>query len=338
MEIKENGLTYYIEPVENNPRGSNGDTTSHFMYRIISEETDKIIGCITICWRGTARAVIRELPFKTDQEEEKIYLALIPYLPIFIDDIKRLYNTCFRYEFNTAIERKHADNNGYSIKISNGFYKTTQRIIFRGTPTDDQVRRQILTILHKYWKDDPETYMLKSDLNLFVPIEEKSFVRNLYFLRSEEFIEGITDSGVTQHADIAAIKIKNQGIKYIEDSSEFSIKVPSQFIYQQIMGNQINASTEGNNSPIIIDSHNISIAFGEIKAEIENKFSIDKQEIVFLLDQLNNELNTGKDPEKVKSIFDQLKQKAAWVNEKIISHPVLAQILAQLFAKYLGIA
>lgn len=335
IKIKHDNKAYFITPAENNPRQSNGDTTAYFMYRV-EDENEEIVGCVTFTWARTARAVASSLVFRSEPEEEIAYLALIPYLPFFPDLVKSLYSTCFRYMFNTMTDGLESDKSGYNIKVEGGFMRTMQRIIFGGQPTDDQVRRQTLIALHRHWLNDPHTFLPLPIINLFVPVEMKVLVRNTMFLLDEELVEAVMN-GSADPPTIETVKIKNKGIKHIEDSSEFSVKFPSEFVYQKFMGDNINTTTSGSNSPVIIKSQNINIAFEEIEAEIKKTDVSNKQEIIVLLNQLKQEVTQKNDPEKVKGLLGEIKKKGSWLNEKILSHPLLAQLLAQALAKAVGI-
>ncbi len=335
VKVRDGAHTYSIRPVENNPRASSGDSSDSFMYRV-DDENDEGIGCITFSWSGTARAVATGQTYRNSNEEELAYLALIPYLPFFPEKISNLYQnqgyTCFKYMFNTGVEGLAENGFGYSIKLEGGFKRTAQRIMFGGSPTNDQIRRQILTTLYNYWSIGSQEVIGLEMLGIFVPVDKVALERNVEFLGDDDRISFSKSTAGYHH-----IKIKNEGIKFIEDQSEFSIKVPYEFVYQKIMGNQINASTKGNYSPVIVDSHNINIAFNEIKSEVQKQETPNKSEVLQLIDSLNAELSTGGSPEKVKGILDRLKSSAVWVNEKILSHPLLSQAIVQALAKYTGI-
>ena len=335
VKIKDNDNLYYIEPDEDNINPSAplyGDSTKHFMYKIL-DEGQNIVGCVTFSWTRTARAVSNETMFKTLSEEELTYLALIPYLPINIGSVKKLYSNCFMYVFGTEKEGFSADGNSYSIRIAGGMRKNAQRLIFGNLPTPDQIRRQILVTLHSHWLDDQLTSIPIEILQIFVPVDKNDLLRNVRFLVGEQLISSVG----TDQEPIISVKIENPGIKYVEDQSEFSTKFKSEFIYQKFMGDNINTSTSGNNSPVIIKSQNISIAFEEIEAEIKTTNVTNKQEILVLLDQLKQEVTKQNDPEKVKGLLGEIKKKGSWLNDKILSHPLLAQIIAQTLLKAAGL-
>lgn len=335
IRIKDKTHTYTIEPAEGNPRHGDGDISSIFMYSVV-DENDKG-GCITFTWSGTARVSAKDFSFRSNPEEELAYLALIPYLPFLPEKIKDMYENhqyrCFKYMFNTHFEGLSDEDQEYGIQIENGMKRTILRHMFGGQPTDDQIRRHILVMLHNHWLDDPHTHISLALLNVFIPVEETALLRNAMFLRDDQLLTAIG----TDQAPILSAKITNAGIKHIEDQSEFSIKVPSEFVYQKIMGNQIQASTTGANSPIIIDSNNINVAFNEVKTDIEKKTFDHKQEVLALLGQLEKELVGEKKPEAVSGILAKIKEKADWVNEKIISHPFLSALFVQLLSKQLGL-
>jgi hypothetical protein len=335
VKIIHDSKAYFITPVGDNPRQSTGGSTDFFMYRV-EDEDGEIVGCLTFNWSRTARAVASEIVFNNTSEEEITYLALIPHLPFYFNFISKLYTTCFHYMFNTMTDGLEADNSGYNIKVQDGFMRTMQRIIFSGQPTDDQIRKQVLLTLNSHRIESPGEYLHINLLRLFIPVDQKSLTRNLLFLHEEGFIDCKTlygDEGII----VSHTKILNPGIKHIEGSSEFSKKFPSEFIYQKVMGDNISASTSGSNSPVIIKSKNISIAFEEIEAEIKKTDVSNKQEILVLFDQLKQEITQKNDPEKVKGLLGEIKKKGSWLNEKILSHPLLAQLIAQVLAKAAGI-
>lgn len=335
VKVKHNNQTYYVTPVDDNPHRANGDSTDYFMYRIENGD-GSIIGCITFTWARTARVVASELGFSNDREEELAYLSMIPHLPFYPDLAKKLYTTCFRYMFNTMTDGLEADNSGYNIKVQDGFTNTKQRLMFGGEPSDDQVRREILTLLNNHHIDQPGHYLHSHKLELFIPVDQKTLMRNLLFLHDEGFVDCKTvdskEGVIVSHA-----KILNPGIKHIEDSSEFSVKFPTKFVYQKFMGDNINASTSGDNSPIVIKSQNVNIAFNEIETEIKTTDVTNKQEMVVLLGLLKDEVTKRNDPVKVKGLLAEIKKKGSWLNDKILSHPLLAQIIAQALAKAAGL-
>ncbi|MBI4225879.1 hypothetical protein HY612_02090 [Candidatus Roizmanbacteria bacterium] len=338
VRIKIENNTYYIKPDTENPVQQSGDRTALFIY-LLYTDNDDVIGCISVCWTRTARAVAIGLSFNNKSEEELAYLALLQHLPLDLEKIKNRFadnHHCFMFMFNTSNEGFSPDNKIYSIAVKGGFEKTAQRIIFGAEPSDDQIRRKILTTLHDYWTEDPQTYMPLDKIKFFLPVSAKALYRNLYFLLDDKLIDAV----ISTHSDpqqIVTVKILNKGIKHIEDQSEFSVKFPSELIYQKFTGDQINATTSGDNSPVIINSQNINIAFSEIEAEIQKKDFSNKKEVLKLVDSLKTEVKKENNYQKIKSILEELKTEAKWVNEKIVKHPIIAQIVAQSFAKILGI-
>jgi len=102
------------------------------------------------------------------------------------------------------------------------------------------------------------------------------------------------------------------------------------------MGHKITASTTGNQSPIVI-GENINIAFGDIITEIENEGGENKEEVIELVRELKSEMESDKNPDKITNLLSQIKEKASWVNEKILSNPFLSQLLAIILANKMGL-
>lgn len=57
-----------------------------------------------------------------------------------------------------------------------------------------------------------------------------------------------------------------------------------------------------------------------------------------LLNQLKQEVAQKNDPKKVLGLLGKIKKKGFWLNEKILNHPLLSQIIAQTLAKVADIA
>jgi len=313
--------TYFATPIEDNPQKAKGDQGNLFYYRIY-DENEKPIACITFFWSGSARDTLR--PQFKDNEEELIYLFLIPHLPLYINSAKKIYTSCFRYVFNTIKEGLAANNSEYNIKIEDDFLYTRQKIIFGKRPSEEQIRKKVLVTLYNYWLD-------YCTLKLFLPVEEKILNRDLLFLNDEGLIKcQILDDGSISH-----LKILNPGIKYIETHSK-SKKKHSPNRTQNIR--DINISISGQNNPIIINSQNLDIAFSEITAKIESKDFPNKQKASILLEELKSEVKKDiKDPNKIKKLLEKIKSTAPQINEKILKHPLIGPLISQiLITKTIG--
>jgi hypothetical protein len=322
--------TYFATPIEDNPQKAKGDQGNLFYYRIY-DENEKPIACITFFWSGSARDTLR--PQFKDNEEELIYLFLIPHLPLYINSAKKIYTSCFRYVFNTIKEGLAANNSEYNIKIEDDFLYTRQKIIFGKRPSEEQIRKKVLVTLYNYWLDYPGNFIHICTLKLFLPVEEKILNRDLLFLNDEGLIKcQILDDGSISH-----LKILNPGIKYIESPSKFNKKQNLNWT-QNFIRDNINISTSGKNSPIVINSQSIDIAFSEITAKIESKDFPNKQKASILLEELKSEVKKDiKDPNKIKKLLEKIKSTAPQINEKILKHPLIGPLISQiLITKTIG--
>ena len=277
------------------------------MFTVTDEDGDTI-GCVSFgaSLLNTLTSDNKSKSLLTSSKSELLYVSLLSHLDLDIKQLAKIYeggSWCVAYFFDSQRETGvSAEDQIYYIKIQNGFYKTIQNLIFNGEITNNKIQRKILEILYNYWEEDSITNILFDDLQLMIPIEFQALYRNLKALEEENKIE----------------------IQY------------SAAIIEYVMGNKIQASTKGNQSPIII-GENINVAFGDIVTEIENKNEENKEDVIKLVNELKNEATTTKDPNKIIGLLGKIKEKASWVNAKILSHLFLSQFFATLLANKMGL-
>ncbi len=317
---------YFATPFEDNPQKTKGDHSDLFMYRIY-DENEKPVACIAFSWAGTTRDGLINPQFKNNKEEETTYLFLIPHLPLYIDTAKKLYTECFQYVFNNEYEGLETNGYAYNLKTEKNLLFTRQKIVFGKQPSEEQIRKEILTTLYTHWLDYPENFVHTCTLKLFIPVEGKKLNRNLLFLSNEEFIKcQILNNGIVSHS-----KILNPGIKYIENPLEYNEKQNSN------IKDNINISTSGKNSPIIINSQNVDIAFSEIFSKIESRDFPNKQEASRLLVELESKIKKDdKDPNKIKKLLEKIKKMAPLINEEVLKHPLIGHLVSQILTRTTG--
>ena len=306
------------------------------MFTVTDEDGDTI-GCVSFgaSLLNTLTSDNKSKSLLTSSKSELLYVSLLSHLDLDIKQLAKIYeggSWCVAYFFDSQRETGvSAEDQIYYIKIQNGFYKTIQNLIFNGEITNNKIQRKILEILYNYWEEDSITNILFDDLQLMIPIEFQALYRNLKALEEENKIE--IQYSPSDNTKIIGAKIKLGGRKDIDGRTG---NPPSAAIIEYVMGNKIQASTKGNQSPIII-GENINVAFGDIVTEIENKNEENKEDVIKLVNELKNEATTTKDPNKIIGLLGKIKEKASWVNAKILSHLFLSQFFATLLANKMGL-
>lgn len=305
------------------------------MFSVLDEYEDETIGCISfgVSLLNSITSDDRSKKLINSEKSELLFLSLLPHLELNFDQLIKNYkhSYCTAYLFDSQSETGYFEKEQlYYIKIQNGFYKTVQDIIFQGEITNDKIQGKILEILYNHWEEETVTNILFEDLQIMIPVEFKALYRNLKALEEEDKIEIL--SSPSDNTKIISAKIKADGRKEIEGRKN----TPPSAIIEYIMGNKIQASTTGDKSPIVI-GQNINLAFGDIITEIENENGENKEQAINLVKDLEKEVTNDKNPDKVINILKQIKDKASWVNQKILSHPLLSQLLAMILANKIGL-
>lgn len=336
MRFKNKNQTYKLTL-----KRKNFDTQGTFrkglaMFAVLDEHEEEIVGCISfgVSLLSAVTSDARNKNLLASEKSELLFVSLLPHLELNTEQLFKRYQNgswCIAYLFDSQKETGFSEEDQiYYIKLQNGLYKTLQNIIFGGEITNDKIQKKILEILYNHWEEDSITNILLEDLQIMIPVEFNALYRNLKALEEENKIEIL--SSPSDNTKIISVKIKAEGRKEVEGRKDTS----SSAIIEYIMGNKIQASTTGDQSPIII-GQNINLAFGDIITEIENENKENKEEAIKLVKDLRGEITGDKDPEKIKSLLTQLKEKASGVNEKILSHPLLSQFFATLLAAKMGI-
>ncbi|KKQ66852.1 MAG: hypothetical protein US86_C0003G0095 [Candidatus Daviesbacteria bacterium GW2011_GWA2_38_24] len=306
------------------------------MFTVLDEHGEETIGCISFgaSLLNTLTSNDKSKSFLTSEKSELLYASLLPHLELDIEQLTRIYTKglwCIAYFFDSKRETGFSeDDQIYYIKIQDGFYKTIQNIIFDGEITNDKIQRKILEILYNHWEEDSITNILLEDLEIMIPIEPHALYRNFKALEEEDKVQ--IQYSPSDNTKIISVKIKGEGRKDIEGRKN----TPPSAIIEYVMGHKITASTTGNQSPIVI-GENINIAFGDIITEIENEGGENKEEVIELVRELKSEMESDKNPDKITNLLSQIKEKASWVNEKILSNPFLSQLLAIILANKMGL-
>lgn len=337
MKFKNNNQTYKLIL-----QRKNFDTNGSFrkglaMFTILDENDEETVGCISfgVSLLNAITSDEKNKKLIASEKSELLFVSLLPHLELNIEQLISKYENgswCIAYLFDSQRETGFSEvDQIYYINLKNGFYKTIQNIMFKEGITNDKIQRKILDILYNHWEEDSITNILLEDLQIMIPVEFNALYRNLKALEEEKKIEILPSP--SDNTKIISVKIKGEGRKEIEGRKD----ITSGGRIEYIMGNKIHASTSGNQSPIIIDSQHINLAFGDIISEIENESIDNSKELTAFVKELQVELNGKKNPEKVTGLLKQIGSISATVNQKILSHPLLAQLLATILASKMGL-
>lgn len=261
--------------------------------------------------------------------DDGLFAFCLQLMPIFISKLSNKNDQlAFIFHRDDNVERK--ENNLY-FKASKSIKETAQLLLFsEGNVTNSQIRRHIISICYSKWSTDPHGFVSKIDLMKFIPVEEVDIERNLKYLVDSGYLKGtLTSAGYIQ------VNITEYGINIFENPQEFN-KLFSFSIEQQtinIGGDYI--------APVIIgDKNNISInsqidnSFNKIEKEIKKLDIQKKDDILLRINELKNELKESKsNPEKVSTLLGKIKKLGVNINEIVLKHPIIAQIIAELLLR-----
>ncbi|OGK30320.1 hypothetical protein A3D08_03585 [Candidatus Roizmanbacteria bacterium RIFCSPHIGHO2_02_FULL_43_11] len=103
---------------------------------------------------------------------------------------------------------------------------------------------------------------------------------------------------------------------------------------KHIYGTNIENTTYGANSPITVKIEEIKTIFQTLQQEIKEDRQLEgKEELSETVNQLENELINSKNPKKVGVLLGKIKASTQWVYQKIISNPIISNIIAELLMK-----
>lgn len=258
-----------------------------------------------------------------------LFAFCLQLMPIFISKLSnKKDNMTFIFHRDDNIGKK--EDNLY-FKASNSIKETAQSLLFsEGNVTNSQIRRQIISVCYSKWQTNPHGFVAKMDLIKFIPVEEIEIERNLKYLVDSGYLQGPLTSAGYIH-----VKITKYGIDIFENPQEFnklfSINLEQQTI--NIGGDYIAPFVIGDKNNISINSQ-IDNSFNKIEEEIKNLNIQKKEDVLLEVKNLQKELKEVKpNPNKVSTFLEKIKKLGVNVNEIILKHPIIAQIIAELLLK-----
>lgn len=199
--------------------------------------------------------------------------------------------------------------------------------------TNEGIRREILQQAFKVWEVDPHNYLFKDELLRKMPSTDPIAIeRNLIYLEGK----GVFDLVEKDNSGITAVKISSYGVDVMSDPKQFSLTTGPSINYSMTTINQgSGVAVIGDNNSL--QNININSFFKELEQEINSSSELDdnsKRSLASLSTQLQETITQeSPSPETVKTLMGKIGNIANWVNQKILSHPVIAQIVATLLTK-----
>lgn len=197
------------------------------------------------------------------------------------------------------------------------------------TMTNNDIRREILTIAYDNWQNDPHGHITGEQFINAIPADPNEIERNFDYLVKKHYLEGTLPSGGGYHL----IKISPSGIDLYENPTqfnrEFALKIEQHTT--NIGGDYIAPTIIGDNNSVNIKSQ-ITEAFNSVRSELsEEQLAVAQP----LLETLEQELSASKpDNGKVKEAWEKVKTLGGAINSKLLSHPIIAQVIAQVLLNH----
>lgn len=300
------------------------------MFRIWDEHQKDVIGCITFTEHLLIDSVWAQPHAKHFPSNYRVdaLVNLLHYLPFDPTGLKEIYNDCFEYRFDREFIDNQTDNRLCRIKASDSFEATFQRQMFGDATSNLKIQDAALEIMFNHWEDHPSTNILVDVLTSILPVAEIYVLKNLILLRDEGKIHASADPSNPQ--TLISVGLEPQTIRELDDGFKQEVKYPS--VIKHIYGPNIENTTSGANSPIVINR--IETIFGEIQKEIEARSDMEnKEEVSQAVEALEAEITDGKDPKKVAGLITKITGSANWVYQKILTDPYVSGIILELLSK-----
>lgn len=305
------------------------DSSPGNLFRISESPEGETIGCIGFYVSPTTMAVWGNYSKEkiTGEILEDLFLILLPYIkiPIGMQEITKRYPECFPILISTYPPGLYDE---LRVRGEESPEKLVKKIVYGDNFTDQEVRKQILKTLYDHWLESHNTKLLTENVRkaLFLPLN--IYERNVDILIQKDNIDPLV-----QNSQLISISITQKGVEYVENGFQEQFSV-TQVI--QIMGDQIKTTVTGNHNIVNIKGE-LNQLFLSLESEVELKHSQDKDEVLKLLSELKGEMEGENDYNKLQTTLKRLKKSAGWLHEKIVKHPLIAQVIATAVSKQLGI-
>lgn len=299
------------------------------LFRISNKPEGEILGCLSL-FRSQSLSHVWNPPIASRELLDALYKLILPYIKIDIDPEKifKMYSDCFTIVLDVREDGTYDDET--VINGGGNAQELVERLVYGGQITDIAVRKQILQYLYDYWKfESHNTKLLVGKIKEILFVPTNYFDRNLDYLIQKQLVEHLS-----QNDQLISVKISLKGVEYVENGFQEPLSAVQ---VVQYMGDQINTTISGDNNTVNIKGQ-LSQLFLSIETEIESKNEPNKEEVLKQVSELKTEMEETKDFSKIQTILGKIKNSASWVHEKIIKHPVFAQIIAQAVSNQLGLS
>lgn len=333
MEFSNNGKIYTAETIAKN-FVSDGLRLPLIMLRIINSDNE-VIGCVKFTqylllhtvWENAGKS-------EFDEEQKIIYcISLLNGLPFYPDKLRELYEkygcSCFEYFINSDREGLSVDERTYYIKVTDSFKKTGQKILFGIEITEKKVRKAIMISLNNHWKNDQDTFVLIKHLQALIPVDDAMLIRNLKHLEEDEKVQLLHEPA--DNTKIISAKIALKGRKEIDEEIESSGLPDVKYFH---LGDNINASSSGSSSPIIVKSQDVAVTYSildKLKTEIDEKYKGEDRETV--LQEVAEVKKLAPDPKNKSAI----NAKLGGLLAKTAQFATIANLIIQALKLHAGI-
>lgn len=302
------------------------------LFRLSEEPNSEVKGCLVLFISVTTASIWKNNGVSLAEEQlDNLYLLLLPHIKIDIDPEKifQMYTSCFTIVVDSRDDATY--DNETVVRGGENPELLVKRLIYKGEFNNQEIRKLVLQYLFDYyWNESHDTKVLRSTLIQTLYIPQSLLDPNVHFLIQKGFIDPFYDTS----KQLISVSIIQKGIEYVENGFQGSA---SSVQIIQNMGDQINTTINGNNNTVNIKGE-LNQLFLSIETEIESKNEPNKKEVLAQVAELKTEMEGPKNFDKIQTILSKLKDSASWVHEKIVKHPVVAQVIAQAVANQIGIA
>lgn len=296
--------------------------TMHFTYSVKPKDTPSHVIKLSI---GITEEAQEQMQLSSDE------------LPIFANKVlPGVIKAALKESVEKYVITFHRDDNVHRLegvhyfKVSSTAKATATDFLYgSGNMTNNDIRREILTIAYDHWQNDPHGYTTAEQFVNAIPADANEVERNFDYLVKKHYLEGTLPSGGGYHM----IKITPTGIDLYENPTqfnrEFALKIEQHTT--NIGGDYIAPTIIGDSNTVNIKSQ-ITEAFNSVRSELtEEQLAVAQP----LLETLEQELSASKpDNGKVKEAWEKVKTLGGAINSKLLSHPIIAQVIAQVLLNH----
>jgi len=245
-------------------KSPNGFIKGVAMFRIFDEHQKKVLGCVS--FTVSLLVGLTRTGFPTRYKVEAL-VNLLHYLPFDPAKCGGIYSNCYEYRFDSGLKEDIGEDGMYRIKADGDFESIFQRLIFGDTITNRKIQDAALEVMFNNWEEYPDTNVLIETLVAILPVAETNLIKNLKLLLNEGKIHAVTQ--VSDPQKLVSVGLEPLTIRELEGDVKPRVKYQS--MVKNIYGPNIETTTYGANSPVMINIEEIETVFENIQKEIKEK-------------------------------------------------------------------